>query len=389
MNCGGEPLRVALVAGTLGRGGAEKQLVYMARALQADGVDVRVYSLTRGEAYEGSLAALGLTPTWVGRRANPLLRSAALAAALRAWRPHVVQAGHFYVNLHVTLAARYLGALSLGAVRNDAAHDVDGTRPFGRWSLRAPTGLIANSQAARRNAPRFGRSEERVLVVPNVIDVAAFDAAWPGPTARRVAGDGFVVAGIARLVHQKRLDRFVAAIAAARRACPSISGRLIGEGPERPGLERLARELGLFPGGIEFLGERTDVPALLADSDALMLTSDHEGFPNVVLEAMAASLPVVTTPAGDAGHIVEDSRTGFVVDDGDPGILAQRLVALARDPALRRSMGQLARARLEQQYGSGSLARMLRGAYRSAAAWAPIRSREALGGAAQPEATGR
>ena len=383
-----EPLRVALVAGTLGRGGAEKQLVYMARALQADGVDVRVFSLTRGDTYESALAGLGLAPTWVGRYANPLLRSMALAAALREWQPHVVQAGHFYVNLHVTLAAKVVGALSLGAVRNDAAHDVHGTGLLGRWSLRAPTGLIANSQAARRNAPRYGRREERVLVVPNVIDVGAFDAAYPGPSLRRTAHDGFVVTAVARLVHQKRLDRFLRAVASARRTIPSITGRLVGSGPEWASLERLAGELGLLPNGVEFLGERSDVPTLLADSDVLMLTSDHEGFPNVVLEAMAASLPVITTPAGDAGTIVEEGRTGHVVDGGDPERLAACLLMLAGSPASGSAMGSLARAKLESTYAAGGLAGMLRAAYRAASAWAPPRTRATLYGLGEPGAVG-
>jgi glycosyltransferase involved in cell wall biosynthesis len=360
----------------------------MARALQADGVDVRVFSLTRGEAYESTLAGLGLAPTWVGRRANPLLRSLTLAAALREWRPHIVQAGHFYVNLHVTLAAKAVRALSLGAVRNDASHDVDGTGPFGRWSLRAPTGLIANSHAARRNAPRYGRTADRVLVVPNVIDVTAFDASYPGPTSRRRAGDGCVVTAVARLVHQKRLDRFLDAIATARQTSPAIVGRLVGDGPERASLECRAAELGLLPGGLEMLGERTDVPALLADSDALMLTSDHEGFPNVILEAMAASLPVITTPAGDAGLLDEDGRTGHVVPGGDPGRLAEHLLALAGDPAARDSMGRLARARLETGYGDAALAGMLRAAYRSAASWAPRRTRTALHALHLPGAVG-
>ena len=86
------PLRVAMVAGTLARGGAEKQLVYMVRALRADGADVRVFTLTRGDFYEAALGELGVSPDWIGRHPNPVLRAAALAARFRTWRPDVVQA---------------------------------------------------------------------------------------------------------------------------------------------------------------------------------------------------------------------------------------------------------------------------------------------------------
>lgn len=372
------PLRVALLAGTLARGGAEKQFVYAARALQAGGAEVRVFALTRGEFHEADLTAVGLAPRWIGRHSNPLLRTARFAGLLREWHPHVVQAGHFYVNLHVAMAAGASGALSLGALRSDGERDVSQTGLFGKASLRAPTGLIANSHAARSNAIRLGRSATRVLVVPNVLDIAAFDRAWGGPSARRRAGDGFVATLIARLLPEKRVERFLRGLADARRRNARIRGRIVGAGPEGGALERLAAETGLIPHGVEFLGDRDDVPILLADSDALVLTSDREGFPNVLLEAMAAGLPVVTTPAGDAARVVTHGETGFVVsmDDG-PG-LADRLVSLADDVGLAQRLGTRGRARLQSCFSEGALGPALREAYAAAARWGPRRTRKAL-----------
>jgi glycosyltransferase involved in cell wall biosynthesis len=366
-----------MVAGTLARGGAEKQFVYMVRALKADGADVQVFSLTRGEYYESALAEIGVQPNWVGRHANPVLRAAALAARFRSWRPDVVQAGHFYANLHAVMAAAAAGALSLGSVRSDAIRDVHRTGTFGRASLRAPRGLVVNSHAARANAVRLGRRPERVLVVPNVIDLAAFDAARPDSAAVAGAGDGFSATVVARLIEPKRLERFLHALAMARREVPEVRGRIAGEGPERGRLERLAADLGLLPQGLQFLGEQADVPAVLAAADVLMLTSDQEGFPNVLLEAMAARLPVICTPAGDAARIVLDGDTGFVVDREAPA-LAARLVALARDRHLARRMGAAGRARVEREFSDAGLGTSLRAAYAAARPWAPRRVRAVL-----------
>ena len=371
------PLRVAMVAGTLARGGAEKQLVYMVRALRADGADVRVFTLTRGDFYEAALGELGVSPDWIGRHPNPVLRAAALAARFRTWRPDVVQAGHFYVNLHAAMAAATAGALSLGSVRSDAVRDVQKTGVLGRVSLHAPRGLVVNSHAARANAARLGRNPERVLVVPNVIDLAAFDAAQARSAGRAGMGDDFCATIVARLIESKRLERFLHALAEARREVPAIRGRIAGDGPERGRLEALAADLGLLPQGLQFLGELADVPAALAAADVLMLTSDQEGFPNVLLEAMAARLPVICTAAGDSARIVLDGDTGCVVD-GAPAALAARLVALARDHVLGERMGAAGRARVERHFNDAGLGAALRAAYAAASQWAPGRVRAVL-----------
>lgn len=112
-------LRVALLAGCLERHGAEKQAVFMARALRQAGVEVRVYSLTRGQHYEQVLRDEGFTVEWAGGLRNPLLRVGVLIRQMRRFRPHIVQATLGHNNLHAALAGRALGAISLGALRTE------------------------------------------------------------------------------------------------------------------------------------------------------------------------------------------------------------------------------------------------------------------------------
>src|SRR5258706_15129835 len=133
----------------------------------------------------------------------------------------------------------------------------------------------------------------------------------------------------------------------ARQEVLDLKGILIGDGPERPRLEALANKLGLLPDGLLFLGRRNDVPALLAQASMLVLSSDHEGFPNVLLEAMAARLPVITTPAGDAGLVVQEGITGYVLPFDDIDAMAERMVRLAKSPDLRHTLGEAGRRRVE------------------------------------------
>lgn len=347
--------RIAFIAGTLAQGGAEKQLLYMARVLLESGADVRVYSLTRGELHEQELRAMGVDPIWVGRFGSPPARVAAVAAALRDFRPHILQSAHFYTNLYAALVAPLYGAVGIGTVRSDVEHEMRTNGRWGRSLLRAPAALILNSEAACRNALALGVHADRLHVLPNAIDLDEFDqrsAAGPVPG---LDGAAPIAIGVGSFVPAKRFDRFLRAIALARASGSDVRGVLVGDGPERSALEELAGALGLLPDAVWFAGRRNDVPALLRGSQLYVLTSGHEGFPNVLLEAMAARLPVVATPAGDAGVIVHDGASGFIVPHDDERALAARMVELAGSRELRTRLGEAGRARVEASYGCDAM----------------------------------
>jgi glycosyltransferase involved in cell wall biosynthesis len=360
-------VRVAFLAGTLGRGGAEKQLLYMTRALLGAGVAVKVLSLTRAETYEAELQASGIQPEWVGRWPDPPRRLYAITRALAGFRPHILQAGHFFTNLYVTLVSPLYRAAAVGSIRSDVSHDVAANGGWGPWLLRSPPSLVANSWAAKHNAEELGVSPDRLHVLPNVIDLAEFDRLQRRAEVE-VATDGCRVMAIGSLVPWKRFDRLLNAVALLKAERPELRTIVVGDGPERSSLEGLAHQLGLLPSHICFLGKRSDVPGLLRGADILVSSSDHEGFPNVLLEAMAAGLPVVTTPAGDAARVVEDTTTGFVTPFDDPAEMAQRIGALASSAPLRRRMGDAGRQRVEQYYAFDTLAGRLVSLYARIAA---------------------
>jgi glycosyltransferase involved in cell wall biosynthesis len=360
-------LRVALLAGTLGPGGAEKQLVYMARTLRETNVSVRVYSLRRDEFYETALRRLNVEPTWIGTHDAPLLRLGAFVRALRTYRPHIIQSAHFFANLYVALAARVFGAVHIGSIRNDAVYDVEDAGRWASWLIRLPGSIIANSETALNNLKALGVRAAKCHVVPNVIDLAEFDAQANTPCPIRLRMESPVVVAVSTLARRKRLDRFLAALVLARQRMPQLRGVIIGGGPERATLERLATEQGLLPDGLQFLGRSESVPVLLRQADIFLLTSDHEGFPNVLLEAMAARLPVVTTPAGDAGHVVKDGVTGYVVSFDDVEEMTRRVLQLASSVSLRRRLGDAGRQHVEQSYGYSGLAQRLLATYRAIA----------------------
>jgi glycosyltransferase involved in cell wall biosynthesis len=137
------------------------------------------------------------------------------------------------------------------------------------------------------------------------------------------------------------------AIPQLKAAVPNVQIKLVGDGE----LEAQLREQAApYADVIEFLGQRTDIPQLLSASDVLVLPSWSEALPTVLIEAGAASLPVVATQVGGIPEIVEEGKTGYIVPPGDPSALATRLIDLLQNPALARQMGQAAHTRVVQQF---------------------------------------
>ena len=351
-----EQLRVALVVGELGLGGAEKQAYYLAKALQSNQVNVQVYCLNRGGYYEQAFQQLGLTPLWIGSSTHPLARLVVLIRSVGSFRPHIIQSTHFYANIYTALAAKFCRAISIGTARSDVTREVRSNGLWGRWLLSLPSILLVNSTLAKQNAIKAGLPDSRVFFLPNVVDLASFDQEFEHLPALAGEQGGLVALVVARLISVKRLDLFIKALYLARKNEPGLRGMIVGDGPERESLQHLAAKLDLSSPALTFLGQQDSIPQMLSQAAFLVLTSDREGFPNVLLEAMAARLPVITTPAGEAGIIVQDQSNGYVVPFNDPAALANQMTKLCKSQDLRKSLGENGRESVEKRYSFEALA---------------------------------
>jgi glycosyltransferase involved in cell wall biosynthesis len=202
--------------------------------------------------------------------------------------------------------------------------------------------IVAVSEAEREAGleQRIG-CRDLYRVVVNGIDVHLF-ARDPEPAPRRIVMIG-------RLDPQKRPDIAVRALAALRRAHADASLWIAGDGSSRVELDALVADLDLS-GSVRFLGARTDVPALLAEAACFVLTSDYEGCPLSVLEAMAAGVPVVATAVGGVPELVVDGETGVLVRPRAPDEVAEAVGKLFANPASARTMGAAGRARARERF---------------------------------------
>ncbi|MGQ0612344.1 MAG: glycosyltransferase [Planctomycetaceae bacterium] len=353
-------MRITFLAGTLGLGGAERQLFHILGALRRYGAEVRLLSLTRGEAWEERIRAEGVEVEWVGRRESRLLRLARIAAALRRDRPDIVQSQHFFTNLYAVGAARLAGCREVCAIRGDGLIEVRRNGWLGRMSLTAPRTLAANSRAAIEQAVSFGVPRERLHWLPNVVDTDQFR---PAPAPRRRP---FTLLWAGRLAAVKSPDRFVRLVAAVRAATRcAVAGVVVGDGPLRDALQGEAERLGLGPDGLRFAGAAREMAPRLLEADLLVSTSEHEGTPNVILEAMAAGLPVVATAVGGVPDLVLEGETGWLFPPGEEAEMARAVTRLVEDPASARAAGARARARAETVHGLDVLPAHLERLYRA------------------------
>jgi glycosyltransferase involved in cell wall biosynthesis len=203
------------------------------------------------------------------------------------------------------------------------------------WRLRPE--VVYTSESDRRGD---GRTGLRTRVVNYGIDLDRFTSGTPP-----VGKDGPVVGTVARLVPQKALHLLVEAAPAVLARHPATRFVVVGEGPSRGELERLAEGL-----PFEFTGAREDVPDLLAAFDVFVLPSDFEGLCYAVIEAQAAGVPVVATPVGGVRENVVPGETGILVPTRDPAALADAVVRLLDDPAEARRLAAEARRRVLARY---------------------------------------
>jgi glycosyltransferase involved in cell wall biosynthesis len=202
--------------------------------------------------------------------------------------------------------------------------------------------VVANSRAAADRLLAERVPAQKVVVVPNGLDCGPYAARG----AQRIPRKVVIVANLRR---EKGHDVFVDAATSVLRVFPDARFECVGGGPERDRLVARVEARGVTH-AVTFSGHCDDVPAKLAAADIFVLPSRSEAFPNALLEAMAAGLPVVASGVGGILELVTDGRTGLLMPPGEPDALADRLIRLMSTPSLAQALGESARDAAQAGY---------------------------------------
>jgi glycosyltransferase involved in cell wall biosynthesis len=334
----------------------------MARTLRECETEPEVVSLARGEYWEAPLRELGVPVHYVGAVRSRMVRAARIARLARRIRPDIVQSAHFYVNVYACIAARAAGAHEIGAIRGDTRHALESLGRWGRLALRMPRTLATNSLRARSQAIELGVPASRLVYVPSVVDTSVF------ARCESATGPQITLLTVGRLVEVKRHDRFLRVLRRVVDEAPSnvsVRGVILGYGPLRAALDAQAATLRLHGDALTIFADPDSAPAYRS-ANIFVLSSDHEGTPNVVLEAMAAGLAVVACDVGEVTNVIDDGVTGFIVSPGDEDLMVKRVLELVVDDTKRDRFGSEARRRVEQNSSTSVLADELTTLYQQA-----------------------
>jgi glycosyltransferase involved in cell wall biosynthesis len=221
-----------------------------------------------------------------------------------------------------------------------------------RAALRRFDGTIAVSEGVRQRLLSSGVNPDRIALIRNGVDLHPFK------DLRRLTSFDvhrpLRVGLVARLSHEKGVDLFLRAAAIALKAQPNALFVVAGDGPDRPALEALIRELGLQQ-HLTLLGRQENMPAFYASLDVLVLSSRIEGLPMALLEGMASGLPVVATAVGEVPQVIENGRSGRIVAPGNYEALAAAIIQILEDGRLRQSFGINAMNRVADQFSAAKM----------------------------------
>lgn len=355
-------IRLLYLIGDLGPGGAERQLCHLLQGLDRERYKpmVVVWNFSECDVHVPIIRSLNVPMRALPSIQSVAARLVALRLLIRKLKPEVVHSYSFYTNFAAKWAQVGLNTIPIGSIRNDFINDCRRSgRVNGRLSARWPRTQICNSMAAKRSVMECKGlfKPKSPYVVRGGLDIEKFRVNAQLPSQPTLLAIG-------RLCEQKRWDRLLRVMALASARGLAFRVRLAGDGQLRHQLEAQAKDLRL-EGIIEFLGYRHDIQTLLAESTLLVQTSDHEGCPNVIMEAMACGRAVIATDAGDVQYLVEDGKTGFVVRRGDEKGLVDRMATLINNHELCRRMGEAGRAKAEREFSLDRLVGETLAAYRA------------------------
>jgi glycosyltransferase involved in cell wall biosynthesis len=350
---------IAFIAGQLGVGGAEQQLYYLLSGLDRLRFQPLVISLgpSPHEYWERAIAKLDIPVAYIPRRCGPVIRVRDIAAVLAPRNIRIVHSWVFHTNGYAALAGRLArAAVRVGSMREDY-YGLPNDR-FLRWiGCRGLDAMVTNSANNARQLQLLGLTRAAVHVVPNGVPVRESISLIERNRLKAELGfqaTDVLVGSVGRLDPNKNHVMLLRVFARLTERWPALRLVILGDGPLRTRLVAMTEALGIgskvvLPGAVPLAARY--LPAL----EVCCLTSYSEGMPNLIMEAAAAGVPVVSTRCGDSVQLIEDGISGFIVSVDDDASMAAHIDRLLTHADDRSRIGEKGRDKMRRQFSVPSM----------------------------------
>lgn len=352
------PIPVAFCVTGLQPGGAERALVQIVTRLDRERWAPVVYSLTGSGPLVQDLADAGIPIEILQTRSAwdvGIIRK--LARKFKVQKPVLLQTFLFHANFAGRIAARLAGVPHVVSGIRVSEKRKNGHLLLDRLTNRLVKLNICVSQSVADFSVQVGKlPSSKIKVIPNGVDFERFSTAEPLDLSQwKIPPDARVVLFVGRLDPQKAPDDLLQAFSRFAKEAPEFHLLFVGDGPLRSDLEQ---QVARSPVGdrIHFAGWQSQIPQMMRASTCLVLPSLWEGMPNVVLEAMAAGLPVISTKVDGVSELIQPGKQGTLVGQGSPAEIEQALLQLHREPARFQTMAENAQNLLKKEFTWDSIA---------------------------------
>lgn len=366
----GERTRLLQVVPSLNLGGMEQVVIQLSRSIDRDRFDVRVLCLRSEGPFAEELREAGIPVRLLARPRGggpDYFAFSRLRAVLREERIEVM---HTH-NTEAMLTAGLAGALARvpTMVHTDHAREFpDKLRYMVAEHLVSHAyyrvvGVSTHTTTALERHEKIPR--RKLVTIPNGVDPTPYTRAAEPLEVKRalgIAGRGPVLGIAAKLRPEKRIEDLIEALSYLRLYFPEIVLLIAGVGGEEEKLRRTAVEHGVAD-SVHFLGMRRDIPDILRALDLMVLPSSREGTPMILLEALAAGVPVVATRVGGIPEIITHGLNGSLVEPLQPGALAREITRLLHDPELRARYRHEGRRTFDERFSARAMARRYEALY--------------------------
>jgi glycosyltransferase involved in cell wall biosynthesis len=342
-------LRIAFLAGMLGQGGAEYQLYFIIKTLCELGCRPDVYTFSQGEFWETPIRDMGIKVISITEHGR-ISRVVKLVGYIKQGNYDYIHSQHFYTNLYAVIVSWICKTNCIGSIRNNTLSEVEGMGFLGWLSLMLPKYMAVNSYTGIENAKKFLRKSNTLIFLPNFVDTRNFI-----PNNSNKDNKIFKVLTVGTVWKPKRIDRVIEVAELISQRCENIVFEIVGDGDQYDTMVELAKSKNLLKSTVFFVGRSHNIASVYKSADMLLLTSDHEGTPNVVLESMACGLPVLASRVGDVPELLLDGITGFTVEKTDITKMAEIIELLSKNRQLCVSIGLRAREYVLNNYSKERL----------------------------------